>query len=253
MRTTVIFHEGRLPMFGIAGEIGAQVGKRIRAAIAKGKKTPILERTVGITGRVELNGEGHSAVRASGSSRSLQLGSGHLYARTSNAALFLRVLESVSCTGDGGIVLLNAEPSYHSSAAMNGENRISITEGSSSLISAMHGPLDLGYHAAIREKLRLFFGAEFSMREVLLALPCAAAMDIAEVTGRYAIPAPVPLHDLVVLNECDGEVLEEFCIAEAPLENMRQGGGLKIKELANEMVGRVRGMKNSVEMPGTSW
>lgn len=253
MQLTVLFHPGRLPMFNLAGELGVRAAKKISAAIEKGKKTPILEKTVDITGRVEADREGCSVVKANDLARTLQMGSGHLYARTTNAALFLRVLESISCVGDGGIVLLNGEPSYHSSAATNSGNRISITEGSSSLISAMHVPLDNKYHAAMRETLRLFFKAEFAMREILLALPCGSAMEVAGMPGRYAIPVPVPLHDLVVLNDCDGEVLEEFCMAEAPLENIRQGGGLGIKKLVRKMVEMVNGMAHSVEMPGTSW
>jgi hypothetical protein len=253
MRTTVLYHAGRLPMLSLDGEFSGRAARKIMAAIAKGKKTPILENRVEITGRVERDNEGCSVVNANDLARTLQMGSGHLYARTTNAALFLRVLESISCVGDGGIVLLNGEPSYHSSAATNSGNRISITEGSSSLISAMREPLDRKYHAAMREMLRLFFKAEFAMREILLALPCGSAMEVAGTPGRYAIPAPVPLRDLVVLNDCDGEVLEEFCMAEAPLENLRQGGGLGIKKLVRKMVEMVNGMAHSVEMPGTSW
>ncbi|MEW5996727.1 MAG: hypothetical protein AB1657_03985 [Candidatus Micrarchaeota archaeon] len=253
LKSTVIHHPGRLPMLGLPGDFGARAARKIRAAIEKGKKTRIEERSLEIALSVETDEEGYRVARTDGSVRRLQLGSGHLYRKTTNAELFWRVLGSISCAGDGGTVLLDAEPAYHSSAAMRSGSRIEITTGSSTLVSALREPLDRAHHAAIKETLRLLFGAEFSMREVVLALPCDAAMLMAGMRRTYAVPSPVPLHDLVVLNDCNPDVLLEFCIADAPAENMVRGGGLEMGKLVEEMAERVRGMDNSVEMPGGRW
>jgi hypothetical protein len=232
-------------------ERGLAMGRRIKDVLmrAKERELPIRDAYCSVLGEAREVGGKWELSRREGMQRDI-FGTGRVYVRTTSVEYALCAIRTITETGRRGITVLEKDPFYNSGITATGEP---VTHGKKSLLAALAGPrAEREGHADMRDILAAY-GAEASIREVVLAVPCGEGVfGVAGRPGEYLVRGGAPIDGIIMIVNDPG-LLREVVRAEAYVEKLRRGEEAGIGQIQAEIMGGIEEMLSSMERPGAGW